>query len=111
MKDRTILRTALASGTAGLILLFVLTRGIETSIGEIEGLPENSRLAAQGVVLGTETLGNKTIIRLEECSVVPVVFYGSIYVRQGDELRVTGRKGSYRGMAQVEAERIERTGP
>lgn len=104
MKEKTLLKIALAVGVLGIVVLFVLSQQIsvdESIISRLDELVDES-VVLTGSVIGINQLDSVTFIMLQKDEIVTVVLFGKTPMLDvGDLVQVRGIVTEYKGDVEI----------
>ena len=111
MKEKTLLKIALAGSIIGVLVLFLVSGTMEIDQEKIAHIEEShlgSTTKLTGMVSQVSHRGNLTTIELNQLETISVVVFNEhVSLFKGDYIEVTGMIDEYRGNVQVIAEAIE----
>jgi RecJ-like exonuclease len=103
MQDSTLLRIALVCGLVGVLVLFIITRGMEVEVQPIEqlGLTQDKEVAIRGTVADVTQRKSLTILEVGYETSIEVVLFDQPEVEVGDMVIVTGELREYKGEPEI----------
>lgn len=109
MKEKTLLRIALAVGLLGIALLFLLSQRIsvdEAMITRLDGMVEED-VVVTGVVVGVDAMDSVTFVMLQKDEMISVTLFGKTPALEvGDLVQVRGTVEEHEGDIAVVGEEI-----
>lgn len=109
MKEKTLLKIALAAGMLGIVVLFVLSQQIsvdEAMISRLDKMVDDD-VVVTGSVVGVNALDSATFLMLQKDEVVTVVLFGKLpSVEVGDLVQVRGTVSEDEGEAEIIGEEV-----
>jgi DNA/RNA endonuclease YhcR with UshA esterase domain len=109
MKEKTLLKIALAAGVLGIVLLFFLSQQISVDEAMISRLDEmvDESVVLTGSVVGINALDSVTFLMLQKDEIVTVVLFGKVpAVEVGDLVQVRGAVSEDEGEAEIIGEEV-----
>jgi len=102
MKDTTLLRIALITGTVGLLALyFVYSFDLIPETSPLVLIEDDRTIKIEGTISGISSREAVTYVYLERTETVPVVFFDDISYYEGQFISITGDIESYNGKKQI----------
>lgn len=107
MRERTLLKIALISSLAGLLLLFLIAEQMPVSQSMV-GTADTEELIVRGEVLAVTQSEESTFIRMRSSEAVPVSLLGKplFTLQKGDRIEVRGTLEEFNGRKSVLAEEV-----
>ena len=109
MKEKTLLKIALAGGVVGIVVLFVLSQQISVDEAMISRLDEmvDESVVVTGSVIGINSLDSVTFVMLQKDEIVTVVVFGKTPMLEiGDLVQVRGKVTEQDGEAEIIGDEI-----
>lgn len=109
MKEKTLLKIALAAGVTGIVLLFFLSQQISVDEAMISRLDQkvDETVMLTGSVIGVNSLDSVTFIMLQKDEIVTVVLFGSTpMIEVGDLVQVRGTVSEDEGETEIIGEEV-----
>ncbi len=111
MKEKTLLKIAIISALAGILILYLISDNIkisESSIGKIENEDIGSDVKVKGVVNDAFNGEKISIITITQPSDMKVIIYENVSIAEGDYIEVIGGIDEYEGEMEVIGNRVRR---
>ncbi|OGM02216.1 hypothetical protein A3K72_00930 [Candidatus Woesearchaeota archaeon RBG_13_36_6] len=112
MKERSLLKIALASSLIGLLVLFFVSSKLEieeNSIKELDNLNLDQDIRVKGVVSSVKDTGSIMILDIAQPQTINVMLFkdGNISISKGDFVELNGELKEYNGKKEIIANQIE----
>lgn len=110
MNERLLFNLALFFSISGIIILFLLAKTIEindTTIDKIADTGTGNSVSVVGTVEEISEKGNITFIMISQTNEIKIVSFASgLDLKQGEQVRVTGKIQDYRNEKEIVADQI-----
>ncbi len=112
MKERSLLKIALASSLIGLLALFFVSSNIEIEekgLSELDDLNLDQDVSIKGVVSSVRDLDKIMILDIAQPQTVNVMLFkdGNISISKGDFVELNGELKEYNGKKEIIANQID----
>jgi len=111
MKEKTLLKIAIISALAGILILYLISDNIEvskSSIGKIENEDIGSDVKVKGVVKDVFNGEKISIITITQPEEMKIILFENVSVSEGDYIEVIGEIDEYNGELEVIGNRVRR---
>ncbi|MBW2997080.1 hypothetical protein KY349_01925 [Candidatus Woesearchaeota archaeon] len=109
MKEKTLLRIALAASAVGIVVLFLLSQQISVDEAMVSRLDEmvDESVVVTGSVIGVNSLDSVTFVMLQKDEIVTIVLFGKTpLVEVGDLVQVRGKVVEEEGEVEIIGEEM-----
>jgi RecJ-like exonuclease len=109
VKEKTLLRIALAASAVGIVVLFLLSQQISVDEAMVSRLDEmvDESVVVTGSVIGVNSLDSVTFVMLQKDEIVTVVLFGKTpLVEVGDLVQVRGKVVEEEGEVEIIGEEM-----
>jgi RecJ-like exonuclease len=109
VKEKTLLKIALAVGIIGIAVLFVMSNRIkvdEAMLGRLDEMVDES-VVVTGSVVGVNSLDAVTFVMIQKDEIVSVALFGKVPVIEvGDLVQVRGKVTEHEGETEIIGEEV-----
>lgn len=111
MQERTLVRLSLIITLLGLSFLFVYAQSLDLeSASDLEASIDSEKVAMRGTIKNLKIMDKAVFFELEGEKIVytDVILFpdSSVYLREGDQIELTGQVEEYKGEKELIAEKI-----
>ena len=111
MQERTLIKISLIVTIVGLTFLFVYGQTLDLEFSpDLETRPTSEKVAMKGTVKNLKVTDKAVFFELEGEKIVQtdviLLADSSIYLREGDQVELTGQVEEYKGQKELIAEKI-----